>query len=177
MQYKTYTATTIKTRNYLSNIAFNRVVRVDLCNRNSVFDIYVLLTKNLNSHSLGRKIADRTTKMIYMLWKECIPAVFYRFICQKENILYLNSKNVLHPKTFNKFWSFISQDGKNYNLLRDILFRFKDIFQYGYSIVYPDIYCSTKYRGIDLRSSFQLVFKEYRDKKGGATRERRMQFF
>ena len=110
--------------------------------------------------------------MIYMLWKEGVPAGFYVFICQEENFLYLSGKNVLHPRTSDMVWSFISHDGKNYKLLRDNLCRLKDIFQYTYSIVYLDIYCSTERRGFDLKSSFQLVFKAYKDEKGGAAQER-----
>ena len=77
----------------------------------------------------------------------------------------MNGKNVLHPKTADVVWSFISQDENNYNLLRNNLCKFKDIFQYVYSIVYPDIYCWTECIGFDLRSSFQLFLKAYKDKK------------
>ena len=63
-------------------------------------------------------------------------------------------------------WSFKSQDENNYNLLlRSNLCKFKDIFQYVYSIVYSDIYWSTERRGFDLKSLFQLLFKVYKDKK------------
>ena len=36
--------------------------------------------------------------MIYMLWKECMPPKFYKFICKEENFIYLNRRNVLQPK-------------------------------------------------------------------------------
>ena len=49
---------TNKSRNYLSNISYYRVVKEDLYNRNFVFNIYVLLTKNLNPFSLERKRPD-----------------------------------------------------------------------------------------------------------------------
>ena len=41
----------------------------------------------------------------------------------------------------------------------------KNIFQYVYSCVYPGVYCSTERRGFDLKSTFQLVFKAYKDQK------------
>ena len=31
--------------------------------------------------------------------------------------------------------------------------------------MYPEVYCSTDRRGLDLRSTFHLVFKTYKDKK------------
>ena len=52
MPVKPYTTTRIKTRSYLSNVAFNGVVQEDPYNRNFVFDISVLITKNLNHFSL-----------------------------------------------------------------------------------------------------------------------------
>ena len=30
---------------------------------------------------------------------------------------------------------------------------------------YPDVYCSSKWQGFDLKSEFQIKFKEYKDKK------------
>ena len=106
--------------------------------------------------------------MIYRPWRGCIPARFYKFLCQGENFLYINGKNVLHPRTSDMFRSFISQDDMNYNLLRDSICRFKDIFQFAYSITYPYIYCST----VQFKKSFQPVFKAYKDKKNRAARER-----
>lgn len=142
------------------------MVREDLYNRHFVFDIYVLITKNLNPFSLEQRVADQNKhEMLYMLWKEYIPVQFYNFICQEENFLYLNGKNVLHPKTADMVWSFISQDENNYNLPINNLCKFKNIFQYVYSIVYPDIYCSTERRGFDFKSSVQLTFKACKDKK------------
>ena len=84
----------------------------------------------------------------------------------RENFICLNDKNVLHPKIADMVWSFKSQDENNYNLLlRSNLCKFKDIFQYVYSIVYSDIYWSTERRGFDLKSLFQLLFKVYKDKE------------
>ena len=101
--------------------------------------------------------------MIYVLRKECMPAEFYRFTCQEENFLYLNGKNVLHPRTFDMVRPFIYQDKKIYDLVS--LRRFKDILQCTYSIIYPDICCSTVRRRFDIKSSFQLLFKAYKDKE------------
>ena len=57
------------------------------------------------------------------------------------------------------------RDEKNYSRLRNNLCQFKNIFQYVYSCVYPDVYCSTKRKGFDLKSLLQLVFKTYKYKK------------
>ena len=103
--------------------------------------------------------------MIYMLWKECMPNDFYKYICTKENFLYLNGKNVLYPKVAEIIWKFIQANEKNFNKLQNNLCQFKNMFEYVYSNVYLEVYCSTERRGFDLRSTFHLVFKTYKDKK------------
>ena len=80
---KKYLTNRIKSRHFLSNIAYVGIIKEDHYNRNFVFDVYLLLTKNLNTFFLDRKLADKTKhEMIYMLWKECMPAKFYKHICK-----------------------------------------------------------------------------------------------
>ena len=163
---KLYTTTRIKSRKFISNISHVGINKEDFYNKNFVFDIYTLLTKNLNPFSLDRKLNDQKKhEMIYMLWKECMPSDFYRYIFTKENFLYLNGKNVLYPKVAEIIWKFIRFDEKNYNKLRNDLCQFKNIFQYVYSNVYPEVYCSAERRGFDLRSTFHLLFKTYKGKE------------
>ena len=115
---KLYTTTRIKSRNFLSNIAYNSVSNTDIVDRNFCFDVYVLLTKNLNRFSLERKIDDQNKHdTIYMLWKECMLPEFYKFICKQENFSYLNGKNVLHPKIADITCRFICEDEENYKKL------------------------------------------------------------
>ena len=97
---KSYTSSRIKTRNFLSNISYTGVKSNDFVDNNFIFDIIVLLTKNVNPFSLERKIADiKNREIIFMLWDECIEKIFYKHICENDNFIYLNSKNVLYSKT------------------------------------------------------------------------------
>ena len=41
----------------------------------------------------------------------------------------------------------------------------KDIFQYVYSNVFPEMYCSTERRGFDVNNTFHVMFKTYKEKK------------
>ena len=85
---KRYTTTRIKPRNFLSNIAYVRINKEDYYNEKFYFDIFLLVTKNLNAFSLDRKLADKSKhEMIYMLWKECMPQKFYRHVCKEKNFL------------------------------------------------------------------------------------------
>ena len=49
-------------------------------------------------------------------------------------------------------------------MFQNNLSRYKNIFQYVYSNVYPEIYCSTEKRGFYLKSHFCIMFKTYKDK-------------
>ena len=59
----------------------------------------------------------------------------------------------------------LAENEKNYVLLRNNLSQYKNIFQYVYPNVFPEIYCATERRGFDLKSTFHIVFKTYKDKK------------
>ena len=82
---KKFTTAKIKSRNFLSNIAYVGINKEDFCNENLIFDFYLLVTKNLNPFSLDSKLADKNKhEMIYILWKECMPQKFYQHICKKK---------------------------------------------------------------------------------------------
>ena len=69
---KPFNTTRIKSRNFLTNISYNRVKEEDLFDRSFVFDIYVLTTKNINPFSLEREIFDvKDQGMINMFWGDC----------------------------------------------------------------------------------------------------------
>ena len=94
-----------------------------------------------------------------------MPSEFFKYICEEENFMYLNGKTVVYSKVADMISKFIETDAKNFVNLRDNLYWFKNIFQYVYSITYPDIYCSTKKRKFDIKSTFHVAFKNYKDKK------------
>ena len=64
---------------------------------------------------------------------------------------------MLRLKIYDIVWKFICEDERKYKKLRGNL-RKKNISQYGY--VYPDVYCNSKSCGFDLKSEFQIKFKE-----------------
>ena len=64
-----YTTTRIKSRNFLSNIVYVGINREDFYNQKFLFDVYLLITKNLNLFSLDRKLTDKNKhEMLHMLW-------------------------------------------------------------------------------------------------------------
>ena len=49
-------------------------------------------------------------------------------------------------------------------MLQEHLARYKDIYQYVYSHVFPEVYASSEKRDFDLKNNFHIMFKAYRDK-------------
>ena len=126
----------------MSNFASVGINREDFYNENFIFGIYLLITKNLNPFSLDRKLTDKNKhEILYMLWKECMPHKFYQHIYKENNFLYLNNKNVLQPKVSEIINEYLNEDTENYNEMRNNLSQYKNIFQYVYSNIFPEIYC------------------------------------
>ena len=138
----------------------------DFYNENFILDVFILLVRNLNPFSLQQKTAAKLKhEMVYMLLRECIPSEFYRYICQDENFKYLNGRDVNQSGVLEIVGNFIDQKKYNLRLLQANLANYKDIYQYVYAHVFPEIYSTTETRGIDLKSTFQILFKSYRDKE------------
>ena len=128
-------------------------------------DVYVLLVKNLNPFSLSRKVTVKTKhEMVYMLWRECIPSEFYRYICKEKDFIYLNGRDVGQTGALEIVGGFINLGKENLRMLQEHLARYKDIYQYVYSHVFPEVYTTSEKRGFDLKSNFHILFKAYRDK-------------
>ena len=160
-----YSPTRIKSRNFLSNISYTGIRKNDFYNENFILDVYVLLVKNLNPFSLSRKVTDKTKyERVYMLWRECIPSEFYRYICEEKNFIYLNGQDVRQPGVLEIVDGFIDQGKQNLRMLQEHLARFKDICQYVYLHVFPEVYTTSEKRGFELKSNFHILFKAYRDK-------------
>ena len=158
-----YSPTTIKSRNFLSNISYTGINKSDFYNKSFILDVYVLLVKNLNPFSMNRIVSDKNKhEMVYMLWRECIPPEFYRYICEGNNFIYLNSKDVGQPGVLEIVENFIDQSKDNLCMLQENLPRFRGIFQYVYSHVFPEVYTLTEKRGFNMKSNFHIMFKTSR---------------
>ena len=146
----------------MSNISYTGINKNDFYNESFILDVYVLIVKNLNPFSINRKVADKMKhEMVYMLWRECIPSEFYRYICKEKNFIYLNGKDFSQPGVLKIVGNFIDKSKQNLRMLQENLARFKDIFQYVYSNAFPEVYTATEKRGFNLKSNFHILFKTY----------------
>ena len=95
------------------------MTKEDFFNKNFIFDVYVLITKNINPFFLERKIHEQNTRdLIYMFWNECINDDFYKHTCKSKNFICLNGKNVLHPKASETLMEYVEEDEKNYGNIK-----------------------------------------------------------
>lgn len=119
--------------------------------------------KKFRSVFLGKKNPwpKQAQSNLYALKRLCMLNEFYKFIRKQENFSYINGKNVLHLKIADIVWRFICKDETNYKTLRENLRKSKNIFQYLYSMVCPDVYYNIKRCGFDLKSEFQIRVEEY----------------
>ena len=101
---------------------------------------------------------------MYILWRECIPIEFYQHTCKEKNFVYLNGRDVGKPGALEIVGNFIDQGKENLRLLQKHLVRFKDIYQYVFLHIFPEIYTASEKRGFDLKSNFHIIFKSYCDK-------------
>ena len=125
-----------------------------------------LITKNINPFSLEQKILDAKNRdTIYMFWDECIEKSFYKHICENDNFVYLNGKNVLYTKTAKIVLDYLKKDISNIVHLRKCLQNHMKTIQFVYSRCLPEIYSLIDKHAINLKSEFLLVFKAWKDKK------------
>ena len=76
-------------------------------------------------------VKDR--EMINMFWEDCNEPCLYKYICQPENFLYLNGKNIIYPRVAEIVMSYIEADHKNFDKLKRKLIKNKQLFQLAYS--------------------------------------------
>ena len=52
-----------------------------------------------------KKLSDQNKhERIYMLWKECIPSDFYKFISREDHFIYLNGKKKFCPPKLQRLY-------------------------------------------------------------------------
>ena len=163
---KPFTSSRIKTRNFLSSISYTGVKGENFADNNFTFDTITLLTKNINPFSLEQKIVDAKNRdIIYMLWDECIEKTFYKHICENDNFIYLNGKNILYSTTAQIVLNYLSKESSNIVRLRKCLQNHMKTIQFVDLRCFPEIYSLIDKRGINLKSEFLLMFKLWKDKK------------
>ena len=89
-----YSPTKVKSRNFLTNIPYNRLKHIDFNNVSFIIDFYSYILFNLNPFSLERKLDNKSDReYVETLWNYLIPIKFYIYICRNNNFIALNKQN------------------------------------------------------------------------------------
>ena len=59
---KNYSPTKVKSRNFLTNISYNRLKRIDFDNASFIIDCYTYILINLNSFFLEQKFDNKSDR-------------------------------------------------------------------------------------------------------------------
>ena len=62
-----------------------------------------------------------------MFWDERVESPFYRHICERDNFLYLNGKNVLYPRSTDIVMDYVNKEPVSIIRLRKCLQRNKSL--------------------------------------------------
>ena len=81
-----YSNTKVKARNLLTNVSHRRFKQSDFNSASFIIDILSFLVQNFNPINLDIKLdIDKERDMVKLLWEECIPHDFIRYIYKAEN--------------------------------------------------------------------------------------------
>ena len=88
---KNYSSTKIKARNFLTNVSYNRINKVDYKNEKFVIDCFTFLILYLNPFYLERKFETVVEReFVNTLWAFLMPNNLYDYISLKDNVETLN---------------------------------------------------------------------------------------
>ena len=96
-----YTTTRIKLRNFSSNIPYIGINKEDFYNDNFIFDVYLLMTKNLNPFSLDRKLNDRNKHEMILYGKSACLCHFINLYA-KRKISFTSTERMFYNQKYPK---------------------------------------------------------------------------
>ena len=57
--------------------------------------------------------------MVYILWRECIPQEFYKYICEEQNFMFLNGRDINKAGVLKIVGNFIDQGKKTLDCFKN----------------------------------------------------------
>ena len=96
-----YTTTRIKLRNFLSNIPNVGINKEDFYNDNFIFDVYLLMNKNLNPFSLDRKLNDPNKHEMILYGKSACLCDFINLYA-KRKISFTSTERMFYNQKYPK---------------------------------------------------------------------------
>ena len=128
---KRYSPTKAKSQNFLTNIPFNRLKRMDFDNASFINDCFTYILFNLNPFFLEQKFDNEYNReCVRMLWTYLVPNEFYIFICKHNNFNVLNKLSLKYQNASEIVNDFIVENNKHFPRLKEYFKRNAQVYQY-----------------------------------------------
>ena len=163
---KKYNNSKVKARNFLSNVSYNRITKLDYRNQNFVVDCFTFLILYLNPFYLERKFESNVEReFINVLWLFLMPNNLYDYIHQNDNMTTLIKLKVKYPDAKKIILDFLKHDQGNLKVLSDYSEKNGILYQLLYGNLFPKCFCRVNDYGIKAKLLFNTYYQNFNMRK------------
>ena len=163
---KKYNNSKVKARNFLSNVSYNRITKLDYKNENFVVDCFTFLILYLNPFYLERKFESNVEReFVNVLWLFLMPNNLYNYIHQNDNMTTLIKLKVKYPDAKKIILDFLKHDQGNLKVLSDYLEKNGILYQFLYGNLFPKCFCRVNDYGVKAKLLFNTYYQNFNVQK------------
>ena len=163
---KKYNNSKVKARNFLSNVSYNRITKLDYKNENFVVDCFTFLILYLNPFYLERKFESNVEReFINVLWLFLMPNNLYDYIHQNDNMTTLIKLKVKYPDAKKIILDFLKHDQGNLKVLSNYLEKNGILYQFLYGNLFPKCFCRVNDYGVKAKLLFNTYYENFNVQK------------
>ena len=163
---KKYNNSKVKARNFLSNVSYNRITKLDYKNENFVVDCFTFLILYLNPFYLERKFESNVEReFVNVLWLFLMPNNLYNYIHQNDNMTTLIKLKVKYPDAKKIILDFLKHDQGNLKVLSDYSEKNGILYQLLYGNLFPKCFCRVNDYGIKAKLLFNTYYQNFNMRK------------
>ena len=153
----------VKARNFLTNVSYNRIAKVDFKNANFVIDCFTFMIVYLNPFYLERKFESIIEReFINVLWAYLMPETLYRFINIEQNMQILKIKiKIKHQDGKDILSEFLKQDVNHLSVLSGFLEKNAILYQYLFGNLFPKCFSRISDYGISAKTLFNKYYHSF----------------
>ena len=163
---KKYNNSKVKARNFLSNVSYNRITKLDYKNENFVVDCFTFLILYLNPFYLERKFESNVEReFVNVLWLFLMPNNLYNYIHQNDNMTTLIKLKVKYPDAKKIILDFLKHDQGNLKVLSNYLEKNGILYQFLYGNLFPKCFCRVNDYGVKAKLLFNTYYQNFNVQK------------
>ena len=145
---------------YLQKFRIEYSHNLNFIKNSFIIDTLSFLVQNFNPINLERKLdVDEERGMIKLLWGNCIPHGFVRYMYKQQNYAVISKPNLTYQKANNIVKNFILEDMNRINTLKYKVEEKFPLIYYIYLLLFSKIYNRTNNFGIQKKTILIFIFK------------------